>query len=434
MEKWSLLYEIIKFYFRTPAVRFFRKFVVEGLDNIPKDKPIIFAPNHQNAIMDPLAIIYSTNKQPVFLARGDAFNNKIIAKIFATFKILPVFRQRDGIAQLKKNEEVFQKSVDVLKNNNAFCLFPEGQHNPQRFLRPLQKAIPRIAFQAEEQTDYKLDIKIIPTGIYYENKEKALSVLHIHYGKAIDVLDFVEEYKENQQKAMNSLKIKMTEGLKPLMIDIQDKENYEVYEDILSICTPQYISEHKLKHNQKNKFNTDKLLIDKISDKSEKNENYLQNIKKEIEDFKLSTKQYNIPIDKLINIDNCIVKTSLKAFLLLLLPIFIVGWVINILPHQVPSLIAKKFLKDPQYIGSIKFGVGGVIFPIYYLILFSISFAFVDCKYAFLILVILPLLGLFNVYYKNYLKNLFISIKIILLKKELKREIKQRIESIYKSI
>jgi len=435
MEKWSLTYAIIKFILKIPHSVFYRKIIVEGLENIPKNKPIIFAPNHQNAVMDPLAMIFSTNKQPVFLARGDAFNNRTIAKIFAVLKILPVFRQRDGIEQLKKNEAIFQKSVDVLKNNNAFCLFPEGQHNPQRFLRPLQKAIPRIAFQAEEQTNYELDIKIIPTGIYYEDKTKALSILHIHYGKAISVLDYVEAYKENQQKAMNALKIEMSKKIKPLMIDIQDKENYELIEDFLTIYIPNYLKTNNLKNTQKNKFNSGKKIIEIVSDKIKEDQNFTENISKAISNIKNIIKTKNISLEDYIknniSCENVLFKLIIS---ILFLPVFLFASIINFLPQQIAPYVSKNMLKDPQYIGSVKFVVGGIIFPIYYLILFAFSFFFVDYRYAFLGLLAMPFLGLFNLHYKYFTKDLIKSIKILNISKEKKDIIKQHIDIIYKSI
>jgi len=54
-------------------VFFYKKFVVLGSENIPIDKPLIFTPNHQNALMDALALLFSMNKILVFIARSDYF-------------------------------------------------------------------------------------------------------------------------------------------------------------------------------------------------------------------------------------------------------------------------------------------------------------------------------------------------------------------------
>jgi len=72
---------------------------VLGRENIPTDCPVIFAPNHINALMDAIAIhSIAPYKVPViFLARADIFNNKKSAQLLKSAKILPAFRMRDGM-------------------------------------------------------------------------------------------------------------------------------------------------------------------------------------------------------------------------------------------------------------------------------------------------------------------------------------------------
>ena len=124
---------------------FYRKVIVLGLDNIHPDDHVIFAPNHQNALMDALAVLFTHKGQPVFLARADIFKKKIIASILYFLKILPVYRLRDGFNSLKGNDEIFNKTIDVLKNKNGLVILPEGDHAGFRRLRQLKKGICRVA-------------------------------------------------------------------------------------------------------------------------------------------------------------------------------------------------------------------------------------------------------------------------------------------------
>ncbi len=107
---------------------FYRKVIVLGRENINPDDHLIFAPNHQNALMDALAVLFTHKGQPVFLARADIFKKKIIAAILYFLKILPVYRIRDGFSTLKGNDEIFNKTIDVLRNKNGLVILPEGDH------------------------------------------------------------------------------------------------------------------------------------------------------------------------------------------------------------------------------------------------------------------------------------------------------------------
>ncbi len=120
MKVHSIGYLLFRELVRIPYSLFYRKINIIGKENIPRNKPIIFAPNHQNALMDPLAMLFSTPKQIVFLARGDIFKGNILITILTFLKILPVYRQHDGKAALKKNNAVFDESVDYLEHFGAF--------------------------------------------------------------------------------------------------------------------------------------------------------------------------------------------------------------------------------------------------------------------------------------------------------------------------
>ena len=75
---------------------------------------MIFAPNHHNALMDALAVLFTIPRQMVFLARADIFRKGVFANILTFLKILPIYRIRDGYSALQPNSEIFNKTVEVL--------------------------------------------------------------------------------------------------------------------------------------------------------------------------------------------------------------------------------------------------------------------------------------------------------------------------------
>src|SRR6056297_1906445 len=196
IEKWSLLYGMLKpivdFIFRT----YFKTYSYKE-ETFNKDDILIYAPNHQNALMDALAILATYKGEPVFLARADIFEKKTISKILTFLKILPIYRIRDGKTNLQNNDAIFQKTIDVLKERKRLTILPEGNHAGRRKLRTVKKGISRIAFQAEEATDFSMGIKIVPVGLDYQHYYHVQSRLTVYYGKAIPLEQFVEEYKAN---------------------------------------------------------------------------------------------------------------------------------------------------------------------------------------------------------------------------------------------
>jgi 1-acyl-sn-glycerol-3-phosphate acyltransferase len=155
---------------------------------------------------------------------------------------------RDGISNLQRNDEVFDRMVDILKKGKQICIFPEGNHDKYRRLRTLSKGMFRIAFKAETDMDFNAKIHIVPAGIDYSNYYKARAKLTIHFGDAIKLADYKEVYEENPQKAINKLRSDLAERMSELMIDIKTEEHYDTYMAIREI----YGNYNKVKTKRRN--------------------------------------------------------------------------------------------------------------------------------------------------------------------------------------
>ncbi len=96
IHKRNLLHRFISPTVEVQFFHYYGKVEVYGKENIPGKAPVIFAPNHQNALMDALIVLFKAPHDVVFLARADIFRKKFLAFLLNSLKILPVFRQRNG--------------------------------------------------------------------------------------------------------------------------------------------------------------------------------------------------------------------------------------------------------------------------------------------------------------------------------------------------
>jgi 1-acyl-sn-glycerol-3-phosphate acyltransferase len=150
------------FFVRPEFYLFYRKVDVIGAETVPDSGPIIFAPNHQNALMDALAILCTKNRQPVFVARADIFQKPLIIAALHFLRILPIYRKRDGGNSSDNNQETFDLILKVLHSGQAVGIMPEGVHNEIKRLRMLQKGVFRLAMQAQEKSGNNPMVKIGP--------------------------------------------------------------------------------------------------------------------------------------------------------------------------------------------------------------------------------------------------------------------------------
>ncbi|MCX6320895.1 MAG: 1-acyl-sn-glycerol-3-phosphate acyltransferase [Bacteroidia bacterium] len=370
---------------------FYRKVIVLGKENINPEHHLIFAPNHQNALMDALAVLFTQDADLVFLARADIFKKKTIATFLYFLKILPVYRLRDGFSSLKGNDEIFTKTIDVIKSNNSLVILPEGDHAGFRRLRQLKKGICRVAFQSDEATGFNLKIKIMPVGLEYSNYSRYRQVLTVVYGKPIEVSEFFELYKVSPERALNELRSKLSDEMKNIMVHIESEDDYEAIDELRSIINGRYSDDIKnpklvrdriLIDKMNNLKTTDKSLFDKISSLSLK----VKKAAKELNtDYRLLEKKKH-PLGWLI---------AGIAGIILTFPLFIYGNIFNLTFLEIPNLQIRK-IRDPQFHSSIRFALSlilAIIFLPVYLFLSLIIFS--SWGEGLIIFLTLPLSGLF---------------------------------------
>ena len=375
IEKWSLGYEMLR-----QAVKFWHNVVyykkVYSLhrDRIPVHEQIIFAPNHQNALMDALAVIFTQPTQPVFLARSDIFRKKMVARFLYFIKILPVYRIRDGYAALKKNEEIFRKTIDVLEGDSSLVILPEGNHAPYRRLRRLKKGITRVAFQAAEKQRFTRDIKIIPVGLEYSDYAKCKQELIVNYGEPFSLKGYFPLYRENPNKALAEATAELAERLKKQMIHIADEEHYDMYNDLRRLFLPELCEVlGKSLHDAEGRLTAQQAFI-------ARGEEVFAQDPAAADQLAALSREYVTLLEEL-RLRNWVLRRppiTLGGILwrspafLLTLPLFLYGLAANILPDRLTVHLADK-VEDKVFVSSFKFVLSMLFFPLFHLLLTGVA-------------------------------------------------------------
>lgn len=211
--------------------RSYRRIQYVGKENIPSDGSVIFAPNHTNALQDALAILTINHEHKVFVARADIFKkNARISWLLHGLKIMPINRMRDGVDEVRHNDETMEQAVDTLKDGVPFCILPEGTHRPMHSLLPLGKGIFRIALRANEKFGHERNIYIVPVGLEYGDYFHLWDSLTINIGKPINVTERVQEFESeqlSQPQMILRLRDELTQRMREQILWVPDDENYE---------------------------------------------------------------------------------------------------------------------------------------------------------------------------------------------------------------
>ena len=238
----SIWYTLLRVLYVNPIINMsLRRLTVRGKENLPKDGAVIIGCNHTNALLDALAILRAMNRATVFMTRSDVFRKPLLKKLFTFFKMLPIFRIRDGFAAVKQNEEIIAKCVEVLRHNYPLALFPEATHRPKHSLRSLSKGIFHIALETNKAIGHERPVYIVPMGLEYGNYFRYRSHVVATYGEPINVTEFVRQYESEVTPArlLAMLRDELSLRMSKLIAYVPDTEDYDAEWELTKLCTAQ---------------------------------------------------------------------------------------------------------------------------------------------------------------------------------------------------
>ena len=234
VQKTSVGYGLAIHLVRSAVSRFHRMEDAEGSDLIPGTSvPMIMVSNHQNGLMDPLiSCTLAANHQIHWLTRADIFKKPLIRKLLFSFNQMPIFRQRDRLSDAKeRNKRIFEICIDRLSIGSTIGLFPEGNHQAMKTLRPLKRGVADMVALSLRRNPEMDNLVLLPIGIDYEQADAMQRRLRYRVGTPILFKDlFDSESGEFDQK---TLLARIYSALDKLMVNLQPEERYPILIDFV---------------------------------------------------------------------------------------------------------------------------------------------------------------------------------------------------------
>lgn len=398
-----MLYKLFLWLFRLTANAYFRSIYIKGKENIPKDKPVIFAANHPSSFMDPILLGVHLNRSLYFLARGDIFKNKMVRKLFDKLHMIPVYKPDLSPDQVHKNEMIFEKCYEYLERNKAVMIFPEGISKTERRLRPIKTGIARIALGAEEKNNFNLDLCIVPIGLNYSNPHYFKSDVFVNIGAPISVSEYQEDFLKDSKEGVLQLTDRVKSELEKRIVIIEDEQLEKLIRQIEILYRSKLREQNKQQEKATQDFYLSQDIVEAVQYYAKNHPEILQDFEQKISVYLKRLKRLKIRDTQIRSSE-----TSFPVFLRLLyftfgFPLFLFGLITNIIPFKIVELIPSKVTIREDFVGAVKMATGMLIFLITYLVEASIFGYLTNFLWAILFILSLYPAGLFTVdYFKKY--------------------------------
>lgn len=182
---------------------YYRDIQIDGLERIPRRRPLLLVVNHPNALVDALLVGWVVPRRILITAKSTLFVNPIAARLLRAVGVLPLARTSDETGagrrlDPQRNRDTFRAVREALARGGAVLIFPEGKSHDEPSLAPLKTGAARIAMQAREPSDADdggaadrlRDLSIVPIGLTFERKDAPRSRILVRVGEPLLVRDW----------------------------------------------------------------------------------------------------------------------------------------------------------------------------------------------------------------------------------------------------
>jgi 1-acyl-sn-glycerol-3-phosphate acyltransferase len=379
----SWLYEFLRLILVFGLRLFHKKFRVVGYENLKGSEiPTIVVGNHQNALLDPILCCSVITQQLHWLTRSDVFKPGLVSFILKKVNMLPVYREKDNVADIRdRNEAIFQECYKRLNRGNWISLFPEGTHKGKKALNtPLKKGIGRLIIGTFEANPNLQQIRILPLGLEYSEFFEKDGDFMLRVGKPI-VLSKEDYTTANKAIWANELVAEISQHLQAVMTDIRNDHYYEEYltiQDLMHFVYP---------HNDWHENVV--LYQDMVNGQRLEKPAFLAKVK----EFNELTKELSFSNQVDFEAKQWRIWNTLRVFMTV--PFSLIGKIVFFPISNFTENFVRTKVKDPLFRNSIRITFK-LFFSIPYILLLAIAFPIFGMNYFFGILVLIAL-GTFEV-------------------------------------
>lgn len=384
----GFLYYPIRAFFRLVIYTQHNEIRSIGVENIPPDGSVILVGNHPNSYLDYLNLINAV-RHPVATAAKDTITNWfLLGPILRNHMLMvPIARKQDedlsGMNEEDRrnaNAHSMREAVELLVKGRIFNIFGEGRSTDSRKLNNIKLGFMSIGLQAEKEFNFRLNLRIVPFGYFYDRINKFQSSVAIVFGKPFKLNslanipdDFLSlpqtEQVALEKKIMLAGKQRAKAAIEDLIISIQDRNLVDLIDDAtaLYVLTPRkYMGHYK---NIREKYRLSKALADSMQRANQHNHG-----KQMLSDLKNMLSVYRRELNR-THLQDALVRREhnwselayhLRVLLkgLCLAPLIIYGKIFNWLPHRVGRFVRYwtiEVKKRPKVDGDEQAIIGALI-------------------------------------------------------------------------
>ncbi|MBT8260594.1 MAG: hypothetical protein KJN82_04710, partial [Bacteroidia bacterium] len=231
------------------------------------------------------------------------------------------------------------------------------------------------------------------------------SDVFVYFGKPISLKKYTKAYETNEVEAVNDLTNEIRTKLEDLIVIVKDEKLDKLIRQIEILYRSELREKDSLEHKAIQDFYLSQRIVKAVKYYQKIRPDNLILFKQKIDFYLKALKQLKIRDTQLRRSNIRLKLASNTLYFILGLPLFIFGYLLNILPFKAAEYLSKVITVRKDFVGSMKIAFGMFVFLIFYVLEIIVITSLTNWKLGILIALLLYPLGLFTI---NYIKNYYL--------------------------
>jgi 1-acyl-sn-glycerol-3-phosphate acyltransferase len=396
---------------------YFRRIEVTGVEHVPLETPVIFVLNHPNALVDPVFLLCLAPRDVSFLAKAPLFRMPVIGYLVKQLDSLPVYRRQDEGQDVTKNEETFIAARKLLARGGTIGICPEGVSHDEPGLKPIKTGAARISLAAVSTGEVR-DLKIVPAGLYYTSKTRFRSDALLYFGSPINVEPVTLDPDGTPPRdAVRQLSSRIEKALREVILDAKHEEELQTTARAERIFSS--ASNNGEEDSLKDELQLQQRFIKAYPIVQQLQPDRLRRLETRMMRFEEELSQAGVDPEELSppgstwRVFVAIIR-RLTLFLLMLGPALI-GTITHYPAYKLGGYLATRFSRDSDdVISTIKIISAMLLFPVTWIVLTVLAYAFSGWWLAVLVLVVVPFCGYLAIVFSEELDKSVAGLRVLM--------------------
>jgi len=393
-----MIRRIIRGLLRLALRVYFRRIEFTGLENVPRDSPVIFVLNHPNALVDPAFLLCLAPRRVAFVAKAPLFRMPVIGYLVRALDSLPAYRRQDEGQDVSRNIETFTAARQLLARGIAIGICPEGVSHDEPRLKPLKTGAARIALATASSGD-ALDLKIVPVGLYYTEKTTFRSSALLYFAEGLPVKCVTLEPDGTPPRdAVRELSDQIETALREVMLHAEQEEALSLIARAEQIFSAAEVDEHDEEQQLARSLQLRQRFLEGYAFFRGHSPRRLDAIEARIVRFEYEMKQAGIdPADLSLPPTAAHTIFRLLAQIVscaLLAPIALSGTVVHYPAYRLTGYLSRRLARHEQdVLSTFKIISSMLLFPLTWIVVALVSWRLAGARAGLAILILTPLCG-----------------------------------------